>query len=37
VVDEGANAPELVKAIEAAQQERWAYARECAREREMGY
>lgn len=37
VVDPDANAPELVKAVDDAEQEIWAYARECAREREMGY
>jgi hypothetical protein len=37
VVDPENNPPELVKAVQDAEAESWAYARECVREREMGY
>lgn len=36
-IDEEANPADLVTAVQEAQSDAWAYARECVREREMGY
>jgi hypothetical protein len=37
VMDLDMNPAELVKAVQDAEAESWAYARQCVREREMGY
>ena len=37
VIDEDENPAELVKEIQDAERDAWQYARDCVREREMGY